>query len=95
MKNILKHAPHYDEIVSVLFKEDDFITKRIINYYQEYLFGVIKSNNYRIRVLDKIIYEWTKKGYKTVEDVINNRYKKEEKDNSDSYFFEYNWLDEN
>ena len=48
-----------------------------------------------LRYIDKIIYEWTKKGYKTVEDVINNRYKKEEKDNSDSYFFEYNWLDEN
>ena len=58
MKNILKYAPNYDEIVSFQFKEDDFITKRIINYYQEYLFGVIKSNNYRIRVLDKIVFEY-------------------------------------
>lgn len=48
-----------------------------------------------LRYIDKIIYEWTKKGYKTVEDVINNRYKKEEKNSSDNYFFEYNWLDEN
>lgn len=48
-----------------------------------------------LRYIDKIIYEWTKKGYKTVEDVISNRYKKEEKNNSDNYFFEYNWLDEN
>ena len=47
-----------------------------------------------LRYIDKIIYEWTKKGYKTVEDVINNRYKKEEKNSSDNYFFEYNWLDE-
>ena len=58
MKNTLKYAPHYDEIVTFVFKEEDFITKRIINYYQEYLFGVIKSNNYRIRILDKIIYEY-------------------------------------
>ena len=48
-----------------------------------------------LRYIDKIIYEWNKKGYKTVEDVINNRYKKEEKNSSDNYFFEYNWLDEN
>lgn len=48
-----------------------------------------------LRYIDKIIYEWTKKGYKSVEDVINNRYKKEEKNSSDNYFFEYNWLDEN
>ena len=49
-----------------------------------------------LRYIDKIIYEWTKKGYKTVEDVINNRFKREEKEDSkDNFFFEYNWLDEN
>lgn len=58
MKEILKSAPYYDEIISFIFNEDDFITKRIINYYQEYLFGVIKCNNYRIKVLDKTIYEY-------------------------------------
>lgn len=47
-----------------------------------------------LRYIDKIIYEWTKKGYKTVEDVNKNRYQKEtKKENND--FFEYNWLDEN
>ena len=54
----LKYAPHYDEIVSYIFDENDFITKRIINYYQEYLLGTIKCNNYRIRSLDKTIYEY-------------------------------------
>lgn len=49
-----------------------------------------------LRYIDKIIYEWTKKGYKTVEDIKNNRFKKEEKkDNKEEFFFEYNWLDEN
>jgi DNA replication protein len=48
-----------------------------------------------LRYIDKIIYEWNKKGYKTVEDVINNKFKKEKEDNKDKYFFEYNWLDEN
>ena len=48
-----------------------------------------------LRYIDKIIYEWNKKGYKTVDDVINNRYKKEEKEDKNNFFFEYNWLDEN
>lgn len=49
-----------------------------------------------LRYIDKIIYEWTKKGYKTVEDVRNNRFKREEKEEKkDNFFFEYNWLDEN
>lgn len=48
-----------------------------------------------LRYIDKIIYEWTKKGYKTVEDVKNNRFKREEKEKNDNFFFEYNWLDEN
>ena len=48
-----------------------------------------------LRYIDKIIYEWNKKGYKTKEDVVNNRFKKEEKDEKNNFFFEYNWLDEN
>ena len=48
-----------------------------------------------LRYIDKIIYEWNKKGYKTVDDVINNKFKKEEKDEKNNFFFEYNWLDEN
>ena len=49
-----------------------------------------------LRYIDKIIYEWTKKGYKTVEDVKYNRFKREEKNSTkDNFFFEYNWLDEN
>ena len=47
-----------------------------------------------LRYIDKIIYEWNKRGYKTVEQIRNNRYKKEEKDKKEVNFFEYNWLDE-
>ena len=45
-----------------------------------------------LRYIDKIIYEWNKKGYKTVEEIRNNKFKKEEKVNT---FFECDWLDEN
>ena len=48
-----------------------------------------------LRYIDKIIYEWNKKGYKTVDDILNNRFKKEDKEEKNNFFFEYNWLDEN
>ena len=50
-------------------------------------------NNFRY--IDKILYEWGKKGYKTIDDVNKNKMKKEEKNEKNVSFFEYNWLDEN
>ena len=50
-------------------------------------------NNFRY--IDKILYEWGKKGYKTIDDVNKNKMKKEEKNEKSVSFFEYNWLDEN
>jgi len=47
-----------------------------------------------LRYIDKIIYEWNKRGYKTVEQIRNNKYKKEDNDKKEVNFFEYNWLDE-
>lgn len=60
MKKSLKYATYYDDIVCCVFEEEDFITKRIINYYQEYLLGINKCNNYRVRALDKAVYEYLK-----------------------------------
>lgn len=49
-----------------------------------------------LRYIDKIIYEWTKKGYKTVDEVRNSRInRRENEEKKDNFFFEYNWLDEN
>lgn len=50
-------------------------------------------NNFRY--IDKILYEWSKKGYKTIDDINKNKMKKEEKNEKNVSFFEYNWLDEN
>ena len=50
-------------------------------------------NNFRY--IDKILYEWGKKGYKTLDDINKNKTKKEEKNEKNVSFFEYNWLDEN
>ena len=48
-----------------------------------------------LRYIDKIIYEWNKKGYKTVEQIRNNKFKKEEKEKEEKVFFEYDWLNDN
>ena len=50
-------------------------------------------NNFRY--IDKILYEWGKKGYKNIDDINKNKNKKEEKNERNVSFFEYNWLDEN
>ena len=47
-----------------------------------------------LRYIDKIIYEWNKKGYKTVDDVNKNRYKKDDKVSEKLDIIEENWLDE-
>lgn len=51
---------------------------------------------FNIRYIDKILYDWGKKGFKNKEDVtnyLNNRY--EDKKLDETNIFEYNWLDEN
>lgn len=49
-----------------------------------------------IRYIDTILYEWSKKGYKTREDVENSFKKKkyENKNLEETNIFDFNWLDE-
>ena len=44
-----------------------------------------------LKYIDKILYEWTKKGYKKASDVK----KKKPKEETEIELFDYNWLDEN
>ncbi len=43
-----------------------------------------------LRYVDKILFEWNKKGYKTKEDVQNNKFKPKE----NVEVFNYNWLED-
>ena len=51
-----------------------------------------------LRYIDKILYEWNKKGIKNVSDVENMRKKRNKKDTDDieidTEIFDWNWLDE-
>ena len=68
---------------------------------EELILGALEEANYNgvvtLRYIDKIIYEWDKKGFKTMADVTNHMKSKsldKEPDVYETQVLEYNWLDE-
>ena len=65
---------------------------------EELLIGALKEATFNgvrnFRYIDKIIYEWTKKGFKSMKDVESNIRKQPEKTNNQDPLFDYNWLDD-
>ena len=65
---------------------------------KEALNEAIRNNVSNIRYIDKILYEWAKKGINNVDDVLkmkNKHVDKVEKDiDIDTEIFDWNWLDE-
>ena len=65
-------------------------------YSEELILGALKEAVYNgatnLKYIDKILYEWHKKGYKTMGDVESDRRK--EKDLSNTEVFDYNWLED-
>lgn len=63
---------------------------------EELIIGALKEATFNgvsnLRYIDKIIYEWNKKGFKQMEDVNNHLRKKEPAENK--VLFDYNWLDD-
>ena len=60
----------------------------------EALKEAVYNNVNNLRYIDKILYEWKKKGYKNKEDVVRSKinYNKEKKEKLE--VFDYNWLDD-
>ncbi len=63
---------------------------------EELIIGALKEatyNNVRsLRYIDKIIYEWGRKGFKTMDDVKNHLVKKNP--DLEKTLFDYNWLED-
>ena len=63
----------------------------------EALNEAIKNNAPSLRYIDKVLFDWNKKGYKSINDIKkynkseNNYYTEEQ--NFESSVFDYNWLD--
>ena len=70
------------------------------NISEELIYGALKEAIFNgvksFRYIDKIIYEWNKKGFKTMADVdkhLQNKYE-DKKKNEKEELFDYDWLDE-
>ncbi len=65
-------------------------------FREELILGALKEAVYNgvnnLRYIDKILYEWQKKGFKTIEEVHNQIISKKE---TPKGLFDYNWLDDN
>lgn len=69
---------------------DKFSYEIIIEALKEATYNNVNSLSY----IDKILYEWNRKGLKTKEDIIKdkNNYRNHRKKNTE--VFDYNWLDD-
>ena len=63
---------------------------------EDVLIGALKEATFNgvrnFRYIDKIIYEWGKKGFKNMNDVENNLKRNSKEDNQE--LFDYNWLED-
>lgn len=69
---------------------DDKFSEELIT---EALKEAVYNNVNNLRYIDKILYEWKKKGFKCKEDVVRDKANFKKKSGKVSYF-DYNWLDE-
>ena len=79
--------------------EFEIINGWIDNGYSEELIKLaLKEATYNgvsnLRYIDKIIYEWGKKGIKNKEDVEKNRKQFKNNSNKNKELFDYDWLNE-
>ena len=67
-------------------------------YSEELIVLALKEATYNgvsnLRYIDKIIYEWGKKGIKTKEDVEKNRRQFKSNNTNNKELFEYDWLND-
>ena len=104
-------VPNYDifELIEKEFgrtlnsNEYEIIKAWLDNNYSEDLIKeslkeAVNNNVSSIRYMDKILYEWNKKGINTSEDVSNMKNKKNDKEEKDieidTEIFDWNWLDD-
>ena len=70
--------------------EADFKEDIIIMALKEAVFNGVSN----LRYIDKILYEWKKKGLNSKEDVENNRLQFQQKKVEKKELFDYDWLNE-
>lgn len=68
-------------------------------FREELILGALKEAVYNgvnnLRYIDKILYDWQKKGYKSMKDVEKVSFNRNNKGGEPKELFDYNWLDDN
>lgn len=83
-------SPMEYEIINS-WKDSDFSDELIFCALKEAIFNGVSN----LRYIDKILYEWRKKGYATKADVDKGKKAFKKKDTPNQEVFEYDWLNEN
>lgn len=73
--------------------DKSFTEEMILGALQEAVYNGVTN----LRYVDKILYEWQRKGFKTMKDVEKHLLNKSKKKDDEKVeeLFDYNWLDEN
>ncbi len=68
-------------------------------FSEELILGALKEAVYNgvnnLRYIDKILYEWQRKGYKTMKEVQKDNFSRNSKNDAPKELFDYNWLEDN
>ncbi len=69
LEDVLMCCPNYDEIIGYNIKNNDEISRNLINYYEDFVFLNFDDKN-KISKLDLILYEYIKDRdfYKFIQD---------------------------
>ena len=73
------------------WKENDFSDELITLALKEAVYNGVTN----LRYIDKILYEWKKKGIRTKEQVEQSRVAFKSKKEEKQELFDYDWLDDN
>ena len=60
-KLILQHCKNFYKIKEFEYDEDDYITEKLINTYEDYIFNIDENNEEalkRIEILDSVIFKY-------------------------------------
>jgi len=82
-------SPMEYEIINA-WMEKGFSDELVIGALEEAVYNGVGS----LRYIDKILYEWQKKGYKKMTEVQEGLENKGKESNSNFELFDYNWLDD-
>lgn len=60
-KEVLKHCPHFYTITNFEYYSDDFVSEKLIDVYEKYIFNTdirVQSNVQKIEKLDEVLFKY-------------------------------------